>query len=73
MWYGLLTPAKTPKETVSRLAGWFTAAMQARDVKARLVSNGIYPAVMCGAEYGTYLRNQSDEYGRAIFDANINP
>ena len=73
MWYGLLTPAKTPKETVSRLAGWFTAAMQARDVKARLVSNGIYPAVMCGAEYGTYLRNQSDEYGRAILDANINP
>lgn len=73
VWYGLLTPAKTPKETVSRLAGWFTAAMQARDVKARLVSNGIYPAVMCGAEYGTYLRNQSDEYGRAILDANINP
>jgi len=73
VWYGLLAPAKTPKETLSRLAGWFTAALQAGDVKAKLVSNGTYPAVTCGADYGAYLRNQSDEYGRAIRDANISP
>jgi tripartite-type tricarboxylate transporter receptor subunit TctC len=25
-WFGLFAPAKTPKERVSQLAGWFTAA-----------------------------------------------
>ena len=28
LWYGLAAPAKTPKETVSQLAGWFIAALQ---------------------------------------------
>src|SRR5271166_5824019 len=27
LWFGLAAPAKTPKETVSQLAGWFTAAL----------------------------------------------
>jgi tripartite-type tricarboxylate transporter receptor subunit TctC len=73
IWYGLVAPARTPKETVARLAGWFTAALRAPDVKTRLVMNGIYPAVMCGTDYGAFLRNQSDEYGRAIREANIKP
>jgi tripartite-type tricarboxylate transporter receptor subunit TctC len=29
IWSGLFAPAKTPKETVSQLAGWFTAALEA--------------------------------------------
>jgi tripartite-type tricarboxylate transporter receptor subunit TctC len=73
IWYGLVAPAKTPRETVSRLAGWFTAAMQAPDVTMKLSANGIYPAVICGADYGAFLRSQSDEYGRAIRAANIKP
>jgi hypothetical protein len=26
---------------------------------------------MCGAEFGTHIRKQFDEYGRVIRDANI--
>jgi len=37
VWNGLFAPAKTPKETVSQLAEWFTAALQVADVKAKLV------------------------------------
>jgi len=73
IWYGLVAPAKTPKETILRLSGWFTAASQASDVKAKLVANGIYPAVVCGADYQAFLRSQSGEYGRAIREANIQP
>src|SRR5712691_4661407 len=29
LWWSLFAPAKTPKESISQLAGWFTAAMQA--------------------------------------------
>lgn len=73
IWYGLLAPAKSPKDAVSRLAGWFGSALLAPEVKSKLVANGIYPALICGAEYGAYLRQQYDEYGRAIREANIKP
>jgi tripartite-type tricarboxylate transporter receptor subunit TctC len=43
VWYGLVAPMKTPKETVSQLAGWFTAAMQAPEVKSKLVDQGFLP------------------------------
>jgi tripartite-type tricarboxylate transporter receptor subunit TctC len=34
LWNGVFAPAKTPKETVSQLAGWMTAALQVPEVKA---------------------------------------
>jgi tripartite-type tricarboxylate transporter receptor subunit TctC len=70
-WNGLLAPAKTPKETVSQLAGWFTAAMLVPEVKTKLVTQNLYPVGMCGADFGAVLRKQYVEYGRIIAEANI--
>jgi tripartite-type tricarboxylate transporter receptor subunit TctC len=70
-WNGVLAPAKTPKETVSQLAGWFAAAMQVSEVKAKLVAQGHYPVGICGADFGALLRKQYDEFGRIIREANI--
>jgi tripartite-type tricarboxylate transporter receptor subunit TctC len=70
-WNGLFAPAKTPKETISRLAGWFTAALQAPEVKAKLVVLGLFPVGMCGADFTALIRKQYDEYGRIIREANI--
>ncbi len=70
-WNGVLAPAKTPKETVSQLAGWFAAAMQVPEVKAKLVAQSLYPVGMCGADFGALLRKQYDEFGRIIREANI--
>jgi tripartite-type tricarboxylate transporter receptor subunit TctC len=71
LWYGLFAPAKTPKETVSQLAGLFTAALRVPDVKAKLAVQGLYPVGTCGAEFGAYIRKQYDDYGRVIREANI--
>jgi tripartite-type tricarboxylate transporter receptor subunit TctC len=64
-------PAKTPKEAVTQLAGWFTAALQAPEVKTKLVNVGLYPVGICGAEFAGHIRKQNIEYGRIIRDANI--
>jgi tripartite-type tricarboxylate transporter receptor subunit TctC len=48
-WYGLVAPAKTPKDTVSQLAGWFAAAMQA--IKSKLVDQGFLPVGTCGSDF----------------------
>lgn len=55
--FGLVAPAKTPKEAVSQLAGWFTAAMQLPESKATLVAQGLYPVGTCGADFGGLFTN----------------
>jgi tripartite-type tricarboxylate transporter receptor subunit TctC len=68
-WIGLWAPAKTPKEAVSQLAGWFTAALQT--LKPKLVAQGLFPVGVCTTNFGSYLRTKYDEYGRAIREADI--
>jgi tripartite-type tricarboxylate transporter receptor subunit TctC len=71
IWYGLFAPVKTPKETESQLAGWFTAALQVPEVAAKLIAQGLYPVGMCGADFGAFIRKQYDDYGEAIRESNI--
>jgi tripartite-type tricarboxylate transporter receptor subunit TctC len=71
LWNGLVAPAKTPKETVSQLAGWFTAAMQTPEVKSKLVDQGFLPVGMCGSDFAAFLRKQYDDFSRIIREANI--
>jgi len=71
VWFGVVAPAKTPKDVIAQLSGWFTAAMQAPDVKPKLLNLGLYPVGMCGADFAAHIRKQYDEYGGVIRAANI--
>jgi len=70
-WNVLVAPAKTPEETLTRLIGWFAAALQAPKVKSLLIAQGQRPVAMCGADFAAYLRKQYAEYGRIIREADI--
>jgi tripartite-type tricarboxylate transporter receptor subunit TctC len=70
-WIGLFAPAKTTKEAISQVAGWFTAAAQVPEVKAKLVKQGFYPVGICGTDFSNFIRKQNDEYGRAIRELNF--
>jgi tripartite-type tricarboxylate transporter receptor subunit TctC len=67
----MLAPAKTPKDIVSQLSGWFVSAMQVPATKAKLVDQGLYPVGACGAKFAAELRRQHADYGRIIREANI--
>jgi tripartite-type tricarboxylate transporter receptor subunit TctC len=71
IWNGLVAPAKTPKETISQLVGWFNAALRAPEVVEKLAGLGQYPLGLCGADFGTFLHKQYDEYRRVIREMNI--
>ncbi|MGA7487484.1 MAG: tripartite tricarboxylate transporter substrate binding protein [Xanthobacteraceae bacterium] len=71
IFYGVVAPAKTPPETLSQLAGWFSAALKAPEMKPKLAEQGLFPVGMCGVEFGDFVRKQVDEYGRIIREANI--
>jgi tripartite-type tricarboxylate transporter receptor subunit TctC len=71
LWDGVVVPAKTPKETVAEITGWFTSAMQDPETRRKLVAQGLFPALTCGADFGALIRKQYDEYGRIIRESNI--
>ena len=71
VWFGLVTTAKAPRETVSQLSDWFGAALRAPDVSAKLTAQGLYPNPTCGAEFAAYIRRQSEDFSRMIRELNI--
>jgi tripartite-type tricarboxylate transporter receptor subunit TctC len=71
IWFGVVTPAHTSATIVAQLADWFSAALRAPEVHAKLEAQGLSTVGMCGAAFGAFIRQQYDESGRAIRGANI--
>jgi tripartite-type tricarboxylate transporter receptor subunit TctC len=70
-WFGAFAPAGTPKDVVSQFAEWFTAAMQAPEVKLKLVGQELYPVGICGSDFAAHIRKQYDYLGRIIRNTHI--
>jgi tripartite-type tricarboxylate transporter receptor subunit TctC len=71
VWFGLVAPAKTPRETIAQLIDWFRAALLAPEVKAKLTAQALYPNPKCGADFDAHLVRQFDLYARLIRELNI--
>ena len=71
IFYGIVAPAKTPPAALKQLAGWFEEAMKNPDVQPKLAQQGLFNAVKCGAAFGSFMKNLTDEYGRIIKEAGI--
>jgi tripartite-type tricarboxylate transporter receptor subunit TctC len=71
VWLGLVAPARTPPHVTSQIASWFSGAVDAPGIKVRLASQGLFAKTICGAEFGTFLLAQHNQYLRVIREANI--
>ena len=71
VWFGLMAPAHTPKQTIAQLIDWFSAALLAPEVKSKLTAQALYPNPKCGADFEAHLFRQSDLYARLIRELNI--
>ena len=71
IWSGVFAPAKTPKDTVAQLAGWFTEALRTPAAKATLELQGYTSIGVCGSDFAASLSKQYYDYGRIIREANI--
>jgi tripartite-type tricarboxylate transporter receptor subunit TctC len=67
----VIAPAKTPKQTIEQLIGWFKTAITEPEVKERFATLGFFPGGQCGADFHALLRKDYDDYGRIIRKANI--
>jgi len=70
-WYGLLAPAKTPPAVVAKLHGAVVAALDAPDVREKLVQSGAVPSPMSSAEFGKLLSDEHARWGRVVREKHI--
>lgn len=73
LWSGLFAPANTPKDVLSRLTDWFTAAVQTPELSTKLISQGFYPVGVCGADFKALTQRQYEDYGRVIREIDLKP
>jgi tripartite-type tricarboxylate transporter receptor subunit TctC len=71
IFYGIVAPAKTPPEALKQLSSWFEEAMKRSDVQPMLAKQGMFNAVKCGAAFGSFMTNLTEEYSRIIKEAGI--
>jgi tripartite-type tricarboxylate transporter receptor subunit TctC len=72
-WGGILAPAGTPKDVVSRLNGSINAALKLDDVRSRLTSAGIEIQGGTPGEFGDVIKAEIDKWGRIVREAGIQP
>ena len=65
-WYGLLVPAQTPREIVSRLHIESVKALEQTDVKKRLDATDMEPIGSSPEQFGTYIRSEVAKWGKLV-------
>ncbi|MBY0267069.1 MAG: tripartite tricarboxylate transporter substrate binding protein [Burkholderiales bacterium] len=72
-WYGLLAPANTPADIVSRLSDEMKKAVNATDVRTRILTDGAEPRGSTPREFQSHLQSEMKRASTIIKRAGIKP
>jgi len=70
-WTGIGAPKNTPAEIISKLNNEINAGLAEPKIKARLADLGIVPFPMMAFEFGKFIAEYTEKWGKVIRDANI--
>ena len=72
-WYGVLAPAQTAKDIVSKLHTEIARILQAPDVKERLIGDGADPVGNTPDEFALFIREETGKWATVARAAGIKP
>jgi tripartite-type tricarboxylate transporter receptor subunit TctC len=70
-WFGLLAPAKTPKDIVARLNVEVDKALKSADIKERFMNDGLEPMGGSAEAFAKFMRSEIDKYAKVVKAADI--
>jgi tripartite-type tricarboxylate transporter receptor subunit TctC len=70
-WYGVGAPKDTPTEVIEKLNNEINAITADPTIKARLAGLGVDPMSMTSAEFGKFIAEETEKWGKVIRAANI--
>ena len=71
VWFGLLAPANTPSAVITRLNAELAKASAAPDLRERYAGAGIEPLTSTPAEFGNFVKSETQRYAKVVKDAGI--
>jgi len=72
-WFGFLAPAAVPQPVLERLHREAVRALKAPDLERVMASEGAVVVAGTPAQFGAYLRSETEKWGRVIKAAGIKP
>jgi tripartite-type tricarboxylate transporter receptor subunit TctC len=70
-WYGLGAPKDTPAEVIDKLNREINAVAVDPLIKARLAGLGVDPVLMTSTEFGKFIADETEKWGKVIRAANL--
>lgn len=70
-WYGLVAPAKTPRDIITKMNKEVVRILQMPDVVKVLADNGMVPLPSTPEQFSAFLRSEIKKWGKVVRDANI--
>jgi len=72
-WFGIAAPKGTPQPTVDKMRAEVRRALQSPELIARFNEQGATVGGMSPAEFQAFVRNQTQEWGRVVKAAGVQP
>jgi tripartite-type tricarboxylate transporter receptor subunit TctC len=70
-WYGIVAPAGTPAEIVTKLANALRDASRSLEVQQKFEDSGFEAIVDTPAQFGAFIRSDVERYGSVIKRAGL--
>jgi len=72
-WYGLLVPARTPPEIISRLHAESVKALNRPDVKERIGATDLELVGSTPEQFGAHIRSEIEKWGKIVKATGLRP
>lgn len=72
-WNGMVVPAGTPRTVIDRLRHEIKTAVDAPDLREKLLQNAFEPIADTPAEFARYLGAERVKWGKVVRDAHVKP
>jgi tripartite-type tricarboxylate transporter receptor subunit TctC len=72
-WWGLLAPAKTPVDIVTKLNGATVKIIAESDFRKRLSDLGVEAESMTSQQFGSFVKEQKEKYAKVANTAGVKP
>ena len=72
-WHGLLAPAATPKDIVAKLNGELQKILAQKDVREKLVGQGLDPVGGTPDAFGAYLKSEIAKWAKVVKASGAKP
>jgi tripartite-type tricarboxylate transporter receptor subunit TctC len=70
-WFGVLAPARTPADIITRLHKEVVAALKTAEVRDKLVADGADPIGSTPGEFHAYIKAETEKWAKVVKQAKI--